>query len=68
MKAAVGDRIDIHGKHVGDEDRLGEIVDVRGPDGTPPYVVQWADGHRGLFFPGPDATLEHPRDDQDEAQ
>jgi hypothetical protein len=25
-----------------------------------PYVVRWGDvGHETLFFPGPDATVEH---------
>ena len=40
--------------------RDGEILEVRGPGGTPPYLVQWSDdGHQTLFFPGPDAQLEH---------
>jgi len=59
VKASVGDRIDIRGQHVGEEGRHGEVVDVRGPDGAPPYVVHWSDGHEGLFFPGPDAAVEH---------
>jgi hypothetical protein len=21
--------------------------------------VRWSDGHQGLFFPGPDATIQH---------
>jgi Domain of unknown function (DUF1918) len=59
MKATVGDRIDIRGKHAGEGGRSGQIVDVRGPDGDPPYLVHWSDGHEGLFFPGPDAAIEH---------
>jgi hypothetical protein len=36
------------------------VVEVRGPDGTPPFVVRWDDsGHEVLFFPGPDAVIEH---------
>jgi hypothetical protein len=36
------------------------IVEVRGPGGTPPFVVRWDDpGHEVLFFPGPDAVIEH---------
>lgn len=50
----------IKGHHVGEPDRDAEILEVRGPDGRPPYVVRWSDdGHEGLFFPGPDAVVEH---------
>ena len=60
MKAAVGDRIVIHGHHIGEPDRDAEIVEVRGDDGEPPFVVRWGDdGHQSLFFPGPDASVEH---------
>ena len=37
--------------------REGEVVEVRGADGAPPYVVRWSDGHEGLVFPGPDAHI-----------
>ena len=33
------------------------MVEARGPDGGPPYVVRWSDGHEGLFYPGPGALL-----------
>lgn len=59
MRASVGDRIDVRGRHAGEAGRQGQIVDVRGPDGSPPYLVRWSDGHEGLFFPGPDAAVEH---------
>jgi uncharacterized protein DUF1918/pyridoxamine 5'-phosphate oxidase-like protein len=59
MYANVGDRIVIKGHHVGEPDRDAEILEVHGAGGTPPYVVRWSDdGHEGLFFPGPDATLQ----------
>jgi len=58
MKASVGDRIDVRGRHAGEGGRWGQILDVRGPDGSPPYLVRWSDGHEGLFFPGPDAAIE----------
>jgi hypothetical protein len=35
----------------------GEIVEARGPDGAPTYVVRWRDGHEGLLYPGPDAHV-----------
>jgi hypothetical protein len=60
MFASVGDRIVIKGHHVGEADRDCEVLEVRGRDGGPPYLVRWGDsGHEGLFFPGPDATVEH---------
>ena len=60
MKARVGDRIVIRGHHVGEPIRDGEILEVRGPDGGPPYIVRWEDtGHETLFFPGSDADVEH---------
>ncbi|MCB1006446.1 MAG: DUF1918 domain-containing protein [Acidimicrobiales bacterium] len=60
MQARVGDRIVIRGHHVGEPIRDGEVLEVRGPDGTPPYVVRWEDsGHETLFFPGSDALVEH---------
>ncbi len=60
MKASVGDRILIAAAALGKSVRDGEILEVRGPDGTPPYLVQWSDdGAQTLFFPGPDAQLEH---------
>jgi hypothetical protein len=61
MQAAVGDRLHIHGHCVGYPDRMGEIVEVHGKAGEPPYLVRFDDGHTGLVFPGPDAVIEHPR-------
>ncbi|NEW42703.1 DUF1918 domain-containing protein [Nocardia cyriacigeorgica] len=60
MMANVGDRLHVHGHIVGDHDHLGEIVEVRGPDGSPPYIVRFEDGHESLVYPGPDATVEPP--------
>ncbi len=60
MHATKGDRLVIHGTHVGEPLRDGEIVEVRGPDGAPPYVVRWTDnGHESLTYPGPDAEVQH---------
>ena len=60
MRASVGDRIVVHGHHIGEPDRDCKVLEVHGPDGGPPYVVQWEDvDHPTLFFPGPDAILEH---------
>ena len=60
MFATAGDRIVIKGHHVGAPQRDGEILEVRGPDGAPPYLVRWEDsGHESLFFPSSDAYVEH---------
>jgi len=58
MQATVGDMLRIHGHNVGDPDKTGEIVEVHGHAGEPPYVVRFDDGHTGLVFPGPDAVVE----------
>lgn len=60
MKAKVGDRLHVHGRTVGDVDKVGEIVEVHGQDGTPPFLVKYPDGHESLVFPGPDSTVESP--------
>ena len=59
MRATVGDRLHVRGKKVGDRDHTVVIVEVRGPDGKPPYLVRQDDGHEMLVFPGPDASVEH---------
>ncbi|NDU76891.1 DUF1918 domain-containing protein [Actinomadura sp. DSM 109109] len=61
MKAKIGDRLHVHGNVVGLPDRIGEIIEVRGPDGGPPYVIRFDDGHECLVYPGPDAVIE-PRE------
>jgi hypothetical protein len=57
MRAIVGDRLVINATHVDGPVRDGEVVEVRGKDGEPPYVVRWSDGHEGLVYPGPDAVV-----------
>jgi hypothetical protein len=60
MEANIGDRIVIKGHHVGEPDRDAEILEVHGEGGAPRFVVRWSDdGHEGLFFPGPDASVQH---------
>jgi hypothetical protein len=59
MQATVGDQIVIHSQHVDEQVRSGEIIDVRGPNGSPPFVVRWGDGHEALLYPGPDAEVQH---------
>lgn len=60
MQASIGDRIHIHGRTVGQHDRTGEVIEVLGQDGAPPYRIRFEDGHETLIQPGPDAVVEHP--------
>jgi hypothetical protein len=60
MYAGVGDRIVIQGHHGGATFRDCEVLEVRGPNGAPPYVVRWIDsGHEAILYPGTDAVVEH---------
>ncbi len=58
MQAQVGERLHIHGKNVGSTDQVAEILEVRGSDGAPPYLVKYPDGHESVIFPGPDCVVE----------
>lgn len=59
MHANVGDTLRMHGRIVGQHDRVAEIVEVMGNDGTPPYRVRFDDGHETLMAPGPDCVVQH---------
>jgi hypothetical protein len=61
MRASVGDRLHVHGRVVGISDQTSEILEIRGRDGAPPYLVRHADGHEALVFPGADASVERPQ-------
>jgi hypothetical protein len=58
MKAEVGDRIVVASGTLHRPIRDGEILQV-GEEGAGPYLVRWSDGSESLFFPGPDAHVEH---------
>jgi hypothetical protein len=58
MRATVGDRLHVHGRTVGAADRVAEIIEVRGTDGGPPYLVRFPDGRENLIYPGPDSVIE----------
>lgn len=57
MEAKVGDRLIVESRHVGESRKEGEVIEVRGDHGEPPYLVRWSDGHEGLMFPGADAHI-----------
>ena len=59
MNAAVGSKIVVASHHEGGHDRIGIIREVRGTDGSPPYVVEWLDAAgEHMVWPGPDAHIE----------
>jgi Domain of unknown function (DUF1918) len=59
MKASVGDELTVKGRHQGDEDRHGKIIEIHGEDGAPPYLVHWSNGRETTFFPSSDTVVEH---------
>lgn len=59
MEAHTGDRLLIHGRTVGQHDKVAEIVEVLGAGGTPPFRVRFEDGHEHLVSPGPDSVVQH---------
>ena len=58
MQAQVGDHLLMRARHVGERPTSVEVVEVRGQDGAPPYLIKFDDGHTGLFFPGPDTRVQ----------
>ncbi len=68
MKAFVGDRYVQASGVVDGPVRDGRVVELRHPDGSPPYVVEWSDTQeRTLVFPGPDAHVERGAPDEGRA-
>ena len=57
MHAKPGDLLVVESNRDTTHRREGEVIEVRGSDGGPPYLVRWSDGHEGLTFPGPDAHV-----------
>lgn len=61
VQAEVGQRLVVRARRQGEPDRDGEVLEVRGEGGGPPYVVQWSDnGHVSLIYPGADAYVTAP--------
>lgn len=60
MNAICGDRLVVRRRELGAPNRDGEILEVHGENGAPPYLVRWSDdGRVTLVFPGSDAQVEH---------
>jgi len=59
LRAQPGDRLVIRGHRLGEPERDGEILEVLGPGGAPPFRVRWSDtGAETLLFPGSDAYVD----------
>lgn len=67
MRVVVGDEVRVRGRHVGDVDREGVIIEIHGEDGAPPYVIRWKDGHQSVFMPSSDAVVVKHRPSQQHA-
>jgi hypothetical protein len=59
MRASVGDNLTVKALHQGESDRHGTIVEVRGKNGEPPYLVRWQDEHESVFFPAAGTVVDH---------
>jgi hypothetical protein len=57
MRANVGDLLLVESNSAEQHRREGEIIEVHGPDGQPPFLVRWPDGREALCVPGPDARV-----------
>jgi hypothetical protein len=58
MRAQVGDRIVLTGEDADGAVHDGEILQVRGEEGGPPYLVRWADGQESLVAASDGAGLQ----------
>ena len=65
MKADAGDWLVVKGRTNERAEQRGMITEVHAADGSPPYLVRWLDtGHEALVFPGPDAVVVTPAEQQ----
>ena len=67
MRALPGDHIILATPTVEGALREGEVIETRGADGQPPYLVRWTDGHEGLLYPGPGSVLRIDQAHADQA-
>jgi Domain of unknown function (DUF1918) len=66
LHARPGDRLVVRGHRQGEPQRDGEILEVLGEHGAPPYMVRWSDGHESEIYPGSHIFVEHLGDSEDE--
>jgi Domain of unknown function (DUF1918). len=56
-----GDLVVVHGHHLGEPSRTGEILEVLGEPGHEHFNVRWEDNHVSVFYPSSDATIQSRR-------
>ena len=56
-RAEVGDVVAVHGHHVGESERLGEILEVLGEPDRVHFRVRWDDDRESIYYPGTDARI-----------
>lgn len=65
MRAKEGDWLVVKATTVEQSEHRGLITEVRSTDGSPPYVVRWvATGHIATVYPGPDAIVLTPAEQE----
>jgi len=67
MRAVTGDRLHFQSRTVGVAEHTAVILETRGADGEPPYLVRHENGHEAVVFPGVDAWVEHQSDETSNA-
>lgn len=61
--AKPGDWLVVERPNIDHHARRALIIETRGENGTPPYLVRWLDDDREtLVFPGPDAHVVTPEE------
>lgn len=61
MRATIGDLVHTHGVTSEEGQHTGKIVEVRGANDGPPYLVRFSDGEERLIYPGPNTVVEPQR-------
>jgi hypothetical protein len=58
-EAKRGDLVVVARHHVGESERVGEILELLGDPAHPRYRVRWEDGHESIYHPSSDAVIRH---------
>ncbi len=61
LRAEIGDIIVIRGHHLGEPERMGEILNVSGAPSRERCLVRWEDGHESTLSLGSDTIVRHTR-------
>lgn len=59
MRAEVGDELIVEGTGPVPSRRVGVVIGLENPDGSPPYLVHWIVGdYNSLIYPGPGSQMK----------